>query len=122
MPQNPILSYVTKNPAGQGVPLVTDVSGALIVSNNDGEETPVYNITAATVIKAGPGVIGRINVIAAGSAAGTVNDCATTGAAATSNEIFSIPNTVGTYALIWPTLTGIVVVPGTGQTLAVSFR
>ncbi|KWN80868.1 hypothetical protein WM24_23835 [Burkholderia ubonensis] len=84
-------------------------------------KTPIYNITAAAVVKATPGRLVRINVVVAGSAAGTANDCATTGAAAAANEIAVIPNTVGTYYLDWPCATGIVVVPGTGQTVAVSY-
>lgn len=76
------------------------------------------NITASTVLKASPGRAVRVSVIVAGSAAGSLNDCATTGAAAASNEVAVIPNTVGVYEIDWPCGTGIVIVPGTGQTLA----
>ena len=80
------------------------------------------NVTAATVIKATPGTVYNVNVIVAGSTAGTVNDCATTGAAAAANQIATIPNAVGNYEVgPFPTFTGIVVVPGTGQTVAISF-
>jgi hypothetical protein len=78
------------------------------------------NITSATVIKASPGRLARINVIVAG-AAGTVNDCTTTGAVASSNEIAVIPATVGPILLDWPCAAGIVVAPGSGQTIAVSY-
>ena len=57
----------------------------------------------------------------AGSAAGTANDCATTGAAAAANQLATIPAAVGIISVDWPCLAGIVVVPGSGQTLAVSF-
>lgn len=81
----------------------------------------VTNITAATVVKAVAGRVARISVIVAGSAVGSVNNAITTGAAATSNQIFVIPDTVGSYIIdMWCTA-GIVVVPGTGQTLAVSY-
>lgn len=79
------------------------------------------DITAATVVKATPGRLIRVSVLVAGSATGTVNDCATTGAAATANEVFVIPETVGVYTLEWPCLVGIVIVPGTGQTISVSY-
>ena len=79
------------------------------------------DITAATVVKAGPGRLIRVSVLVAGSATGTANDCLTTGAAATANEIFVIPETVGIYTLEWPCLVGIVIVPGTGQTISVSY-
>lgn len=79
------------------------------------------NITAATVIKPVAGRVARVSVLVAGSAPGSVNDCITTGAAATANEVFVIPNTTGVYSVDMPTATGITVVPGTGQTLAVSY-
>ncbi len=80
-----------------------------------------YDITGAALVKATPGIVGSISVLVAGSGTGTVNDCATTGAAAATNEIFVIPETVGVYTLNWPCATGIVIVPGTGQTIAVSY-
>jgi len=91
------------------------------VLTTSGGQFASYNITAAKVVKVGAGRVIRVNVLVAGSAAGTVNDCATTGAAAIGNEIASIPNTVGEVLLEWPCAIGIVVVPGTGQTLSVSY-
>lgn len=64
----------------------------------------------------------RVNVLVAGSAAGSVNDAATVAAAATANQIFVIPNTVGSYLVDWPILSGIVVTPGTGQTVAIVYE
>ena len=86
-----------------------------------GGSSAVLNITAATVVKASVGICYRVSVIVAGSATGTVNDVATTGGVAAANQFGTIPTTVGTYVFEWPCGTGIVVVPGTGQTLAVSF-
>ena len=65
--------------------------------------------------------IGRVNVIVAGSAVGTVNDCATIAQAAVANQVFSIPNVTGSYQVDFPILVGIVVVTGTGQTVSVSY-
>lgn len=76
----------------------------------------------AAVIKATPGRVVRVNVTTAGSAAGSLNDAATTGAAGATNLIFSIPNTVGTYYLDWPAASGIVVTPGTGQIMSISYQ
>ena len=86
-----------------------------------GGNRAALNVTAATVCKATPGICVSVSVVVAGSAAGTVNDVATTGGAAATNQFGTIPNTVGTYTFNWPCGTGIVVVPGTGQTLAASF-
>ncbi len=118
MPQSPLAAATAVNPAGKFVMNVVDVAGNEYVASG---KTGVYNITAAMAVKASAGRLVRVNVVVAGSAAGTANDCATTGAAAAANEIASIPNTVGTYYFDWPCATGIVVVPGTGQTLAVSY-
>lgn len=79
------------------------------------------NITVATVVKAAPGRLVRVSVIAAGSAAGTVNDHATTSGVGASNQIGTIPTAVGTTLFDWPCAVGITVVPGTGQTIAVSY-
>lgn len=83
----------------------------------------VLNITSATVIKAAPGNINWVSVLVAGSAAGTLNDCATTGAAASSNAIAALPNAVGNQDYFKPRRcgTGIVVTPGSGQTIAIGY-
>jgi len=81
----------------------------------------VSNLTAVTAVKASAGRLVRVNVVVAGSAPGSVNNAATTGAAAAANKIASIPNTVGTYLFDWPCDTGITVSPGTGQTVSVSY-
>lgn len=118
MPQTPI-AFNLRNPAGALVPGTADAQRTQLVSA--GGLTGVKNITAAVAVKATPGRICRVSVIVAGSAAGTVNDVATTGAAAVANQVATIPNTVGNYDIQFPCATGIVIVPGTGQTLAVSY-
>lgn len=79
------------------------------------------NITGATVVKAKPGTIYDVIVTTAGTTAGTVSDVTTTGGVAAANLVFSIPNTVGVYQLTFPCKAGIVVTPGTGQVLSVSY-
>jgi len=86
-----------------------------------GGNRAALNVTAATVLKTTPGICVSVAVVVAGSTVGTVNDVATTGGAGAANQFGTIPNTVSTYTFNWPCGTGIVVVPGTGQTLAVSF-
>src|SRR6185437_11666561 len=86
-----------------------------------GGNRAALNVTAATVLKNTAGICVSVAVVTAGSAAGTVNDVATTGGVAAANQFGTIPNAVGTYTFNWPCGTGITVVPGAGQTLAVSF-
>jgi len=85
-----------------------------------GQKTTL-NITTATVVKAAPGQVFTATVVVAGSSPGTINDCLTTGAAAAANQIATLPNAVNSQQLNFSCLVGIVVVPGTGQTVALSF-
>jgi hypothetical protein len=86
-----------------------------------GGSTDVLNITTATVIKASAGRLAMVSVLVAGSTDGTANDCTTTGAAAVANQFGIIPQFTGVSVFDWPCGAGIVVIPGTGQTLAVSY-
>jgi hypothetical protein len=86
----------------------------------DGDSSKL-DITAQTLVKGAPGRIMRVSVVVAGTAAGTVNDAATTGAASASNAVATIPNAIGVTALNFPCFNGIVVTPGAGQTLSVSY-
>jgi hypothetical protein len=88
---------------------------------NDAAAFAVNNITTATVIKASAGRLIKISVNVAGSAAGSASDSATVAGVAAGNLVAVIPNTVGVYSLSWPCKNGIVVTPGTGQTISVAY-
>lgn len=79
----------------------------------------VTDITAATVIKDGQGRIARVSVVVAGSAAGSIYDANST--TATTGKVWTIPTTAGVTEINLPVNTGIVVAPGTGQTIAISY-
>jgi hypothetical protein len=100
-------------------PANLDQTGAQLVGKG---LTVTFNVTAATVIKNSFGRVAKISVITAGSTAGSVNDAATTGAAAVGNQLAAIPNAVSVIDLDMPFANGLVVTPGTGQVLAVSFQ
>lgn len=80
-----------------------------------------YNITAVTLVKGSHGTVRSLNVIVAGSSAGSVNDSATTGGASISNQTAAIPNAVGSTIIDRVCINGIVVTPGTGQTVAIEY-
>lgn len=106
----------------RSIGVVSDSSGDLLVRHqSEYGQSSTKNVAASTVIKATTGRAFQISVVVAGSAPGALHDCATTGAAAAANKVATIPNTVGVYNLNWPMATGIVLVPGTGQTLAISY-
>ena len=93
-------------------------TGTVVAGNNS-----VLNITAATLIKATHGRLVSISVLVAGTTLGSANDASTVAGAAPANQITTIQEAVTTQplAIDWPCKNGIVVTPGTGQTLAVSF-
>lgn len=65
--------------------------------------------------------VSHVHVLVAGTAPGSVNDSQTLAGATAANLVFVIPNTQGIYILDFPCINGIVVTPGTGQTVAVSY-
>lgn len=115
-----IIARIGENETPVGT-ITTAGAGGGGTSTPTGGTSDTLNITVATVIKASSGRLATVSVIVAGSASGTVNDCATTGAAATANQFGVLPNFIGVNVFNWPCGTGIVVVPGTGQTLAASW-
>jgi hypothetical protein len=76
-------------------------------------------ITAPTVIKPSSGRVAVISVVVAGSAPGMVYDAAALGV--TTKPLCVIPNTAGPFVANLPTSFGLLVVPGTGQTVSGSF-
>ena len=121
MPQSPNQVYPGVY-NGVAKPQTMDAFGTQVVGSGT---SVALNITAAAVIKATPGRVARIVILAPGTTSGafTFNDCATTGAATTANQIFTLPyngtnNIAGTIFYIdLPCTTGIVrsAVPGAGS-------
>jgi hypothetical protein len=103
MPQNPLVPQYLNN-----------------VLTGKGNKSAL-NVSAATVIKAAPGRICKVNVTTAGSTNGTISDVLTTGAVAAANLVISIPDTVGSYDVDFPCLVGIVFTPGTGMVASISY-
>lgn len=114
------LNQIAKGPTGSSVALQTDGNGSLLTGQ--GVKTTL-NVTAAAVIKVGPGRVAKI-INNAGTAGFTINDCATTGTAATANAIMIITTTtVGQLiAVDFPFTIGLVVsAVGTSGNLAISY-
>lgn len=77
------------------------------------------NLSAATLVQLGSGRVAMVSVTVAGSAVGHIYD--TNSASSTSNPVYVIPNTVGTVFVNMPVGIGLVVAPGTGQSVTVSY-
>jgi len=122
MPQGPLQANVALNAANKSAPLQMDASGNLLTGNGSANK---LNITAATVVKATAGRICKITVNTVTSASLVVSDVATTGAVAAGNLVLSVAAAQLTAGQIinldFPCTTGIVVNPGTGGVVSVSF-
>jgi hypothetical protein len=111
-------------PGGQGTSLRTDSVGALIISDDQGDELSTLNITVASAVHVGSGVVGKVSVITPPTVAGSINDTTAPSLASSANAISAIPTTAGAgtvQQLDWPFLNGFVVEPG-GGVIAVTYR
>ena len=126
MSQQPLLAYIAnkiKNAANVATGLIAGQANELIVST--GGLKTALNQTAAAVINAAPGRLAVVTIVAPGSTSGafTINDCATTGAAAAANVLWSLPynsslNVAGqVFHVDLPAAVGVVLsaVPGGGS-------
>jgi len=78
-------------------------------------------VSTVTLLQQGDSWVARISVIVAGSTTGLIYDAPSTGLAGTGNRLYVIQNTVGIQEVKLPANKGIVVEPGTGMILCVSF-
>lgn len=77
------------------------------------------DITTPTLVYTGQGWVARVSIVVAGTTEGAIYDAAAD--TATTNKIASLPNTVGITDIKLPVNNGIVVAPGTGQTIVISY-
>lgn len=77
--------------------------------------------TASAVVFSGRGYLVNVCVIVAGSAVGAIHNTNTVAGISAANQLFSIPNTVGIYQLGQVFTTGLVIVPGTGQSINITY-
>lgn len=122
MPQGPLASNVAVRPLTGGgsryAPLQQDISGNTLTGLGISSS---LNVTATTVIKAAPGRVAKVSVTVAGSAPGNLYDKVNATGLSAATLVYVIPNTVGIYTIDWPCAAGIVVAPGAGQTVAISY-
>ena len=76
-------------------------------------------LTVATLVQLGAGRVANVVVTTAGTTVGYVYDANST--SSTSNPIYVIPNTVGLVFVNMPVGIGLVVAPGTGQAVTISY-
>lgn len=99
--------------------LAQNVNGiAQTLLNIQGAQTEPA-ISAATLVLTGPGRLAMVSVVDPGSADGVIYDGADT--TATTGALYTIPQTAGVVFVNLPVTNGIVVAPGTGQVVTVSY-
>jgi hypothetical protein len=98
--------------------IVTALNGAaqqtLLIAGNQ----VATGVTAATLVATGQGRVATVSVIVAG-VAGKLYDASL--ATATTNPLAVMPATVGVFVVNLPFNNGLVIAPGAGQTVTVSF-
>jgi hypothetical protein len=101
--------------------IVTALNAQTQATLNINGQTNLTNITTATVLKASAGRVCSVSVITAGSTTGAIYDSAVLGQ--TTKPLYIVPSGIANtpYIVNLPVNFGILVVPGTGQKLAVSF-
>ena len=98
--------------------IVTAINGAAQNYINVQGAQSLANITAPTLVKASAGRVVVVSVSVAG-AVGAIYDA--NSATATTNKLYVIPAATGVVILNIPTNFGIVVAPGAGQVVAISY-
>lgn len=101
--------------------LVVALNGATQAYRNVNGISSLEGITTATVVKPSAGRVASVVVLVAGSAPGAIYDSAS--AASQTGKLWSIPNATQDepYVVNLPADSGILVVPGTGQTVSLSW-
>ena len=83
--------------------------------------TTSLTVTVPTLVITGLGRLVNVSVLAAGTTTGTINNANSIGSIAASNAIRIVPNTAGVHDANQLFTNGLVIVPGTGQSLNVTY-
>ena len=101
-----------------GVVAINSVAQATL--RNEGNATS-DTVTSSTLVLAGSGYLVRYSVTVAGSGAGTIHNANSVANATATNALCATPNTVGIVNVGAVFTNGLVIVPGTGQSLNVTY-
>jgi len=100
---------------------VQGINGIVNGTNRLAGTNSALGLTAATLVKNSAGWLATVIVtdLTGSPTVGAIYD--SNNAAGTLNKIFTIPATLGITTVQFPFATGLVVAPGTGMTVAVSY-
>jgi hypothetical protein len=99
--------------------IVTAINSAAQTYLNVNGTSSQTAITSTTLIRTGQGRLVTVVVVTAGSAAGAIYDVSSI--TLTTNQIATIPTTVGIYVFNIPYNNGLVIAPGSGQKITISY-
>lgn len=91
-----------------------------VIGYVSGKQTSA-TVTASTLIVAGAGRLVNFSVTVPGSASGLIYNASTTASAAAANSLVATPTTIGVYTVGQHFTNGLVVSPGTGQSINVTY-
>ena len=101
-----------------GVVAINNIFQALSALN---PTTTSATVTSSTLVITGSGRLISFSVVVAGSANGLIYNAGTPSGGAAANTLVATPTTVGVYAANMVFTDGLVVVPGTGQSINVTY-
>lgn len=78
-------------------------------------------VTTSTAVVTGAGRLVSFSLVVAGTTVGKVHDASAVANAAAANALVAVPNTIGVYQVGSRFSKGLVVVPGTGQSINVTY-
>jgi hypothetical protein len=107
--------------------LTVQKNGVVAINNLSQANLKTYGtvtsltVTAPTVIYAGTGYIVNFSVVVGGSATGLIYDFPTTSSPLAAKALCGTPTTIGIYPTGQFFTSGILIVPGTGQSINVTY-
>jgi len=108
--------------------ILTTQKNGVVAINNIFQALSVINptvtsatVTSSTLVIAGSGRLLSFSVVVAGSASGLIHNAGTPTGGSASNALVATPTTLGVYAANMVFTNGLVVVPGTGQSINVTY-
>lgn len=107
--------------------LTAQKNGVVAINNlsstfaRDQGSTTSLTVTTDTVVVTGRGYLASFSIIIAGSANGTINNAQTVALAVANTALCATPLTVGVYEAGLVFTNGLVIKPGTGQSINVTY-
>ena len=108
--------------------LLTAQKNGVVAINNLGQTTvrgmgtlTSATVTTSTLVFTGPGYLVNFASVVAGTASGLVYDFASITSPLAANALCATPTTIGVYKAGQTFVNGLVIVPGTGQSINVTY-